>query len=320
MFEERFLKVAPIIEEEISNHIPKGNVANLYDGVAHAMASKGARLRPFICVEVARLLGSEKAIHFAIASEFMHNWLLVHDDIIDKDEIRREQPTVWKKFGVEHAINAGDLIANEVFEIILKSDIEKEKIIELVALAVKTVRETLEGQSIQENFKESDSLNENDYITVAMKKTGYYLACPMIGGAIIAGANKEIINSLLEFGKNAGTAFQIMDDIIDLTPAKRREEGSDIRAGEKTLIVLHLLKIADKKEKKKVLDILKKPGDRTTKKDVVYIKELFKKYGSIEYAKERSEEYIEKAKLSIPKDAPEGLKDFLKEFANFIAK
>lgn len=320
MFEERFLKVSPIIEEEIPNYIPKGSVANLHDGVAHAMASKGKRLRPFLCVETASLLGSKKAIPFAIASEFIHNWLLVHDDIMDGDEIRREQPTVWKKFGVDHAINVGDLMANEVFKIILKSDIDKEKIIELIELTVKTIRETLEGQSIEINFKESDSLNEDEYITVAMKKTGYYLACPMVGGAIIAGAKKEIVNSLLEYGKNAGTAFQIMDDIIDLTPAKRREEGSDIREGKKTLMILHVLKNGNDKEKNKVLGILEKPGEKTTEKDVLYIKELFEKYGSVEYAKERSREYIEKAKGSISKESPSNLKSFLREFADFITQ
>lgn len=320
MFEERFLKTAPLIEQEIVRFMPKGSIANLYDGVEHAMTSKGKRLRPFLCVETARLLGSEKAIPFAAACEVMHNWLLVHDDIQDGDEIRREKPTVWKKFGIAHAINVGDIMANEVFEIILRSDVEKQKVLELIELTIKTVRETVEGQSIELNATNSENFNEKEYITVAMKKTGYYLACPMIGAAIIAGAGKGITSSLLEYGKNAGTAFQIIDDIIDLTPEKGRDAGSDIKGGKKTLMVLHLLKNCSGKEEQRVLDILKKPREETTTDDISYIKELFEEYGSISYATEKSREFTQKAKESISKEVPDNLKSFLHEFADFIVQ
>ena len=240
-------------------------------------------------------------------------------DIQDGDEIRRGKPTVWKKFGIAHAINVGDLMANEVFDIILHSDIEKEKIVELTQLTVKTIRETVEGQSIDLNFIAREDLSEQEYLILITKKTGYYFACPMVGAAIIAGADKSISNSLLEYGKNAGVAFQIIDDIIDLTSKKEREEGSDIREGKKTLMVLHVLRNCTPQEKQKILDILKKPRSKTTQGDVSYVKEMFERYGSVSYAKEKSREFVKNAKVSIAKEVPDNLRDFLQEFADFIA-
>lgn len=188
------LKIRKMVEKEISSYVPKSKIDNLYDVVQYSMESGGKRLRPFLCLEICRLLNYDikKALPFAIACEFMHNWLLIHDDIEDGDVIRRNKPTVWKKFGIAHAINAGDIMAHKVFEIILDSKLPQEKILKLVELVLKVVTETFEGQTLELNFRNSQKIDEQEYIKIAMKKTGYCLACPMLGSSIIADANKEI--------------------------------------------------------------------------------------------------------------------------------
>lgn len=320
--QERLSKTVELIEQEIVRSLPRGKVENLHDAIRYAMGSKGKRLRPFLCIETVRLLGADvkKALPFAASCEFMHNWLLVHDDVLDGDEVRRNQPTVWKKFGVACAINAGDLMAHETLELVLNSDLGQEKILKLVRLIVQTVTETIEGQTTQENFKKSDRFDEKEYDTVALKKTGYYLACPIIGAAIIAGATKETTGSLFEYSKNIGVAFQIVDDIIDLTAEKGRDIGSDIKGGEKTPMILHLLRICNAKEKEKVLKILKKSIDDTTKEDISFVSGLFEQYGSITYAKEKSQEFAKKAKEALSQEVPENVRDFLNEFADFVVK
>lgn len=321
-FQERFSKTTELIEQEIVRSLPKGKVENLYDAIRYSMESKGKRLRPFICVEVARLLGSDvtDVLPFAVSCEFMHNWLLMHDDILDGDEIRRNQPSVWKKFGVAPALNAGDLMAHETFGLVLDSDLEQDKVLKLVKLIVKTITETIEGQTIEANFRDSDRFDEKEYETVALKKTGYYLACPVVGAAIIAGSTKEITESLLEYGKNVGVAFQIIDDVIDLTTKKGREIGSDIKEGKKTPMVLHLLRNCSPQEKQQVLDILKKLGEETTRDDISFVAGLFEQYGSTEYAKKKSQEFAKRAKDALVAEVPENVRDFLNEFADFVVK
>jgi len=317
--EERLEKSKKLIEKEIARYTPKGN---LYDAVRYSLESGGKKLRPFLCIESGRLLNcdTKKALPFAIACEFMHNWLLVHDDIEDGDEIRRNKPTVWKKFGVAHAINAGDIMAHKVFEIILNSNLPKEKILKLIELVLKVATETYEGQTLEFNFKNNQEVSEENYIKIAMKKTGYYLACPMLGAAIIAGSNKKVLTSLLEYGENIGIVFQITDDIIDLTTGKGRLEiGCDIKEGKKTLMVLHALRNCNLKERQKILKILRKPREKTTLKDILYVKTIFKKYNSIEYGNSKAIEFAEKAKKST-RNLPENLRDFLEEFVNYVVQ
>ena len=141
-----------------------------------------------------------------------------------------------------------------------------------------------------------------------------------MGAGIIAGAKKEVIDSIYDYGKNLGIAFQIIDDVIDLTTEKGRDIGSDIKEGKKTPMVLHLFRNCTPEEKQRVLDILKKPGDRTTKDDISFVIGLFERYGSITYAKKKSQEFVKKAKDALVAEVPKTLRDFLNEFADFITQ
>jgi len=319
-FEKKLEKSKKLIERQIYRYLPKTRIANLSDGIRYSMLSGGKRIRPFLCIETCRLLNSDqkKALPFAIACEFLHNWILIHDDIEDGDVKRRNKFTIWKKFGLPHAINIGDMMAHDVFEIILNSKLEEEKILKLIKLIVKVVKETCEGQTLEINLRKIRRIDENQYVKIAKKKTGYYFACPMIGGAIIAGASKDIQDSLLQYGKNIGVAFQIVDDIIDLTLGKGRGEiGCDIREGKKTLMVLHTLKKCSSLEKKKILTILEKPRDEKKVGDILAVKKLFEKYNSIEYAHKKSMEFARKAKKSL-KGLPINLGHFLEGFTDYI--
>lgn len=210
-------------------------------------------------------------------------------------------------------------MAHEVFEIILDSDISREKILKLIALTLKAAIEAGEGQALEFNFKDSESIDEQEYVTIAMKKTSYIIACPLIGGSIIADGD-NIQDLLLEYSKNLGVAFQIADDIIDLTPGKGRGEiGCDIKEGKKTLMVLHALRQCTSGEKQKILKILKKARHETTSENILYVKKIFEKYDSINYAGKHSIVFIEKARNSI-KEVPQNLKKFLEECSDFVVQ
>ncbi|MBI5061455.1 MAG: polyprenyl synthetase family protein [Candidatus Aenigmarchaeota archaeon] len=254
--------------------------------------------------------------------ELLHNWLLVHDDIEDGDRVRRDKPSVWVKYGAGHAINIGDFMAQKVFELILLSKdrgIDERTVFRLVDAMVRTAVKTSEGQALDMNMRKS-SPSEKDYMEMVELKTGYYLTIPMLGAAIIAKKGKDVEEKIIKFGKLVGPAFQIMDDLLDLTEGKGRGEiGADIKEGKRSILVVHCAGKCSESERDKIFEILSKPRERTTKTDILFMKRMFEKYGSIDYAKNRADQLVADAKKVTAGLKPE-LRDILNYFADYIVK
>src|SRR3989338_1443033 len=310
------------IDKELKKAFPKKGITNLYDAVWYHMGTGGKRIRPVLAIATCEALGgnSKKVVPFAAACEVLHNWLLIHDDIEDGDRVRRDKPAVWVKFGLGHGINAGDLIAQKVFELILSSDLKEKTIFRLIKTMTDTAIKTAEGQAMEMNLRGNDNPTEKEYMEMVTGKTAYYMTVPITGGAIVADASEKTIKKIIEFGMYAGPAFQIADDILDLTKGKGRgETGRDIKEGKKSILVIHSMGRCSSAERKKMLAILKKPAGKTTAKDVSFARSLFVKYGSVDYARKRSVELISKAKNTI-KDFPEELRNILNEFADYLVR
>ncbi|MBI2076145.1 MAG: polyprenyl synthetase family protein [Candidatus Aenigmarchaeota archaeon] len=313
-----------LIDKEIRSVFPK-SVQNLHDAVYYHLGTGGKRIRPVLAIAVCEALGGDvkKVIPFAAACEVLHQWLLIHDDIEDGDRIRREKEAVWVKYGLAHGINIGDYMSAKVYELILNSKnygVGNETVFRLLNATVKTAVKTAEGQAMDMNLRKSNNPSEKDYMDMVVGKTGHYLAIPMVGGAIVAGADEKVIGTIREFGPCIGPAFQITDDILDLTAGKGRKEiGRDIKEGKRSMLVVHCLSKCNKKEKKSLLRILNKPADKTTNADVLLVKKLFGKYGSIEYAQDKAKELINKSK-EITKDLPPKLRSILDEFADYMVE
>lgn len=314
------------IDNEIAKFVPKeSDIENLYEGIWYAIESGGKRLRPFLCLETCVLLGGkeEHAMPFAVAIELLHNWLLIHDDIEDGDTVRRNIPTVWVKYGVPHAINIGDMMAHKVFEVILsckERGMDDSTIVRLMRLIKDTVVRTGEGQAIEINLRAKDDVTEEEYMKMVMLKTGYYLACPIVAGAIIAGLDEFGASSLCKYGEALGPAFQIRDDVIDLTEGKGRlEKGCDIKEGKRSIMVAYTASKCAKEEKKKLFEILNKPREKTTEEDIKWAIDLFNKYKAMEYAQKKADELIGKAKQTIV-DLPEVIKEFLDVMGKYITE
>ena len=183
-----------------------------------------------------------------------------------------------------------------------------------------TAIKTAEGQAMDMNLRSNNNPTEKDYMEMVVGKTVYYLTVPMVGGAIVAGAGEKIIKNIIEFGMYAGPAFQIADDLLDLTSGKGRGEiGRDIKEGKRSLLVIHCITQCNKIEKEKLFSILNKKPEDTTDAEVSFVKNLFEKHGSMEYAKKRAEELSEKAK-KITKKMPKELGEILIFFADYLVK
>lgn len=313
------------IEESILEFIPRGGVKNLNDAVWYHLDAGGKRLRPVLAIVTCRALGcdTKKVMPFAAACELFHNWLLVHDDIEDGDVVRRGRETVWKKYGIGHGINVGDFMSEKVYELIMKSrdlGVSTETVLDLVSETANTAIKTAEGQAMDMNLRQDNNPSEKDYMDMIKNKTAWYLMLPIIGGAMIAGADKELIEKIRGFGLFMGPAFQMTDDLLDLTEGKGREDiGSDIREGKRSLMVVHCSSRCSQGERTRLFEILNNSRDETTKEEVLWVKDLFEQYGSLEYAREKSRELIGKAK-GVIEGMPENIGRVLSDFADYMVE
>jgi geranylgeranyl pyrophosphate synthase len=307
--------------DELLNEVLDGDIPNLHEAMRYHMGTGGKRLRPLLAITSYEALGGrdDKILPFAAACEVLHNWLLVHDDIEDGDRVRRSQPTVWVKYGLAHGVNTGDYMAHKVFELILKTadyGVKDDAIFRLLKAMNETALRTAEGQAMDINLRSSTNPSEQEYLSSVIGKTAHYLTVPIVGAAILA-KNNELIPKIIEFGACLGPAFQIADDILDLTEGKGRGEiGRDIKEGKRSLLAVHCLNNCNSTEKKKLLMILGKPPEKTTKNEVLYIRDLFLKCGSISYAKAKAGEYAAKAK-AVADEMPPKLRDVLYFFTDY---
>lgn len=217
----------------------------LYKAGAHLLLAGGKRLRPAVLLLAAETVkpgSSDDLMSAAIALEMTHTFTLVHDDIMDGDATRRGVPTVHTKWDMPTAILAGDVLYAKAFEYLTHALAEDRARVKAVAMLARTCAEICEGQHLDMTFeKAGDAVEAADYIEMAAKKTGALYAASAGIGAILAGGNAMQVSALYQYGMNAGIAFQIQDDLIDLLapPEKSgKDRGSDLREGKQTLVAI----------------------------------------------------------------------------------
>lgn len=251
----------------------EGRPKELYKASAHYISSGGKRLRPFIVLKASELFGgsSRKAMPAAAAVELVHNFSLVHDDIMDNDNVRHNVPTVHASYGIPLAILAGDILFSKAFQLMsvggLKEGISEKSISEMVSRLSTACINVCEGQALDMQMASEGvkAYSEADYISMIEKKTAslFELSCSL--GVLSAdNCNKVDLDKLSVFGKNIGIAFQLIDDLIGIVGDPKvtgKAVGNDIREGKKTYPMVLVLEKADLQEKNKLLRIF---GSRNT--------------------------------------------------------
>jgi geranylgeranyl diphosphate synthase type I len=190
----------------------KGNPKKLYDAAGHLIVNGGKRLRPYMVIRSCQILKGKvsNAMPAASAVEMVHNFSLVHDDIMDNDEMRHGVPTVHKKFGMPIAILAGDVLFSKAFQVITDSKLSPSATTQLVSRLSKACVDICEGQLLDVKMAEEKKIpSQAEYITMIGKKTAalFDVSCAM--GAICATNKPKDISNLSSFGRNLGIAFQI---------------------------------------------------------------------------------------------------------------
>ncbi|WP_406661105.1 polyprenyl synthetase family protein [Methanolobus sp. ZRKC3] len=305
------------VDNGIEDYLPLTKPLELYKAARYLPDAGGKRLRPSIVILVAEAVGSslEMVLPAAVAVELVHNFTLVHDDIMDKDDIRRGMPAVHVKWGEAGAILAGDTLYSKAFEILTRAKGDPERILKCIDILSKTCRDICEGQWMDVEFEDRTDVTQEEYLEMIEKKTGVLYAASAQIGAILGGASDEVADALFEYGRLIGIAFQIYDDVIDMiTPEEvlGKVRGSDLMEGKKTLIAIHALNNGVE------LGIFGK-GEATTEEINEAVRTL-EESGSIEYARDLAVSYIEKGKelLNVMDDSES--KDILSAIADYMIK
>ena len=276
---------------------------NLYEPIDYAMHQGGKRIRPLLSLMAAELFSGdiEKAKPVAIAIEVLHNFTLLHDDIMDKSPLRRGMPTVYNKYDTNTAILSGDTMFAKAFTYLLKA--EESQIHDLVEAFTNASIEVCEGQAMDICFEERDDVSIEEYIEMIRLKTGVLLATALKLGAITAKASKEDIDNLYSFGLNIGIAFQLQDDILDCWSNLEdfgKVTGTDIADNKKTFLYLKSLEIADKEQKKVLLKYFSSTIFDKEEKEMA-VKKIYENLNLKTIAKELMQEYNNKAMESLEK-------------------
>ncbi len=311
------------IDDLLKEIIPPDKDDYLSEPIWHHLRTGGKRIRPAICLITCKELGGnpDEALYFALAIEILHNMFLLHDDIEDEDTMRRDQPTVWVKYGIANAINSGDYLLGRAYHCILISPTSTDIKLKLLEIFTLTYEKTVEGQALDINLRGAGDFTVKKYIELVRLKTGYYLACGMVGGAIASGNSNVTIDKIWDLGKLMGPAFQIKDDLIDLTRGKGRGGviGSDIKEGKSSFLYAYTLEVASEDNKQKLIEIMAKQREKTTEADVKRVLDIYNKYGAIDHAQKYADDLIKQTSQIID-EIPTNNKTVFKDIASFMAQ
>lgn len=277
----------------------------------------GKMLRPSLLIFVADELGrkARQSLPAAIGIELVHNFSLIHDDIQDRDEVRRGRCTVWKMMGIPQAINAGDLMFSIAVQSALQAGLDATRSI------VESARLMIEGQSLDIHF-EGRWIDVSSYIDMIDKKTGALLCCAFRTGGIVAHADSGTLDTLNLIGKELGRAFQIRDDLLGVWgdgDVTGKPHGSDIRRKKKSFPVILVMQRADAEGKALVEKVY--GHEEVSDADIVHLTGLMSSLQVKKSAEEAIEEHLEKASkaLDLLSLSEEG-RQMMEELIGYLAR
>lgn len=272
------------------------NVEVITDIAQYLIAGGGKRIRPLLLLLSAKALGctSHSRIRLGAVVEMLHTATLVHDDIIDEADTRRGRPSSNTTWGNSKCVLAGDWLYMQSFATALE-----ERNFRVLDLLISLTQQMVEGELLQIE-KLGHLINEEEYFDLIFRKTACLFKVSMQLGAAIVRADDQVESQLGEYGRNLGLAFQIVDDVLDLTAAEDvlgKPVASDLREGKATLAVIHALERGTGADREAIRTVL---ADRSFEKvSHTEILEILQRHGSIDYAMDTACAYAEAARLSI---------------------
>jgi len=315
------LEAQNLVEKHIQNLSIPDTPPELYEPVRYILSLGGKRIRPALVILACDLFDGEvaSALIPAVAIEVFHNFTLLHDDIMDRSELRRGSPTVHIKYNENVAILSGDVMSILASRLMNQAPAAVVNVVHEVF--THTAMQVCEGQQMDMNFEELLSVREEEYLTMIELKTAVLIAVSLKIGAILGGSSQRDAEDLYEFGRNLGIAFQLQDDLLDtygdpLVMGKNR--GTDIVDNKKTFLVIQALEAAKGPQKEKLIGWLKEENI-DPKKKIKAVTSIFDALNVKEVTEKKIRNYYQQALTNLENlNRPEEQKTELYNFASFL--
>lgn len=239
--------LAEIVDKGMRSLLIPDEPKQLYEPIRYTLASGGKRIRPILVLAASNLFSQsvDKALFSALAIEVFHNFTLIHDDIMDNAMLRRNQPTVFNKWGLNNAILSGDAMNILAYQLIART--EKDSLSQVFNEFNSIALGVCDGQQMDLNFENSHYVTQDEYIRMIELKTAILICGALKIGAIIGNAPHSDVSNLGEFGRNLGLAFQLQDDLLDSFGDSKtfgKVIGGDIVANKKTFLTVKAFSLA----------------------------------------------------------------------------
>ena len=274
---------------------------SLYDPIEYVLAAGGKRIRPSFVLMAYNLFHDDvdRILPVATALETYHNYTLLHDDLMDKADMRRGRPTVHKKWDDNTAILSGDTMLVLAYEHLAKCDTKYLK--PALDLFTETALEVSEGQQFDMEFETRNDVAEEEYIEMIRLKTSVLLACALKMGAVVAGASDADANALYAFGEKVGLAFQLQDDLLDVYGDPKvfgKAIGGDITSNKKTFMLINAFNRADAGTRAE-LERWTTATEFDPAEKIAAVREIYNRLGIDKLAEQRIKEYFEQSRLHL---------------------
>lgn len=311
------------VNEALDNLVYDRQPASLYDPIKYVLSIGGKRVRPVLMLLSYNLYKEDplSIMPQAIGLETYHNFTLLHDDLMDRADMRRGHETVHKKWDANRAILSGDTMLLQAFERV--EDCDPDKLPAVFKVFIQTTLEIGEGQQLDVEFENRNDVTEDEYIEMIRLKTGVLLACACKVGAIMADAPAEDIENMYKFGEKLGLAFQLQDDLLDVygdSVVFGKNIGGDITSNKKTYMLINAVNRATPQQRDELTKWIEaKEFDRQEK--VAAVTQLYDEIGIRKLCEQKIEKYYQESLVYLTKvNLPEERKKKLKAYAAEMMK
>ena len=321
---ERRERVNAAVDEDL----PPAEPERLYAASRHLIEAGGKRLRPALVLLVAEALGdgpgdyrafpdldgdAVDVMTAAVGVELIHTFTLAHDDIMDDDDMRRGERAVHREYDLSTAILAGDTLFAKGFELLTNTGAAPERQLAAIRRLAETCTRICEGQELDVEFEFAAEVLPEEYMRMVELKTAVLYGAAAAIPAVLLGADDETVEALYQYGVESGTAFQIHDDVLDLTVPSEdlgKRRGSDLLEGKRTIITLHA-----RQHGIAVDDLL---DEDPTESEIDAAVDALRETGSIEFARERAEALTASSKERLDVLPAGEARDLLADLADYL--
>jgi geranylgeranyl diphosphate synthase type II len=305
----RLSDYSALVSQAIADRMPHdASTTYLLEPLMDYPSRGGKGIRPALCLATCEAFGgrAEDALAAAVALEMLHNAFLIHDDIEDSSVLRRGQPTLHQRYGLPIALNAGDALA------LLACGVLQENFDSLGHALARDItrefdfmgRQTVDGQALELGWRIDNRLDlePDDYLNLVMKKTCWYTTVlPLRAGALIGSRGAAALAPMIDFGFHLGAAFQIQDDILNLTRAPDsygKDALGDLIEGKRTLMLIHVVAAASPGDRDWIEQYLARPLHSRQAHDARVLLAMMNEYGSIGFARQFGEGVAQSARAA----------------------